>query len=339
MTSSFHLAPEYGPVSAVLMALPYAGSDWDYVLDDVLDCYGRIVETLLEQDKNIQLLMLVKPDSRSKVWAASLALDEKSRARLTLIDSVGYDDTWTRDYGPLSSSSGGRRSYLTCIFNGWGGKYNCIQDNLAAGKLAPWLGSTVASYDLVVEGGALEVNGQGVLLANADCIVDAHRNGAKTRAELETELKKLFGLERIEWVNNINLTGDDTDGHIDTIARFVADDLIVACGRNPQHPDAEQLESLYSQLSLICERNHWQLVELPVPQVRSRVDQRLLPATYANFLICNRTLLLPVYGAKEDERATAMLRELLPQFQVVPVDCSALVEQHGSLHCATMQIA
>ncbi|WP_045825452.1 agmatine deiminase family protein [Teredinibacter turnerae] len=339
MISSFQLAPEYGPVSTVLMALPYAGSDWDYVLDDVLDCYGNIVESLLAQDKNIQLLMLVKPDSRSKGWAESLALDGESRARLTLIDSVGYDDTWTRDYGPLSSTCGGRASYLTCTFNGWGGKYNCIQDNLAAGKLAPWLGSTVTSYDLVVEGGALEVNGQGVLLANADCIVDDHRNGAKTRAELETELKKRFGLQRIEWVSNINLTGDDTDGHIDTIARFVADDMIVACGRNPQHPDAEQLESLYSQLSSICQRNHWQLVELPVPQVRSRVDQRLLPATYANFLICNRTLLLPVYGAEEDERATAILRELLPQFQVVPVDCSALVEQHGSLHCATMQIA
>lgn len=336
------LLPEYSAIHSILLALPYAGSDWDNNLQQALDCYHGMVKAFLHADKLVNVLLLVHPDSVSKAWTSKLELDESEALRLRAISDISYNDTWVRDYGPLTCMDevyGTETiSYKSFGFNGWGGKYSAVEDNSAALQLVRYGIAPQVKRPLILEGGALEINGQGVLLVNRDCIVDAARNPHMTELGIATVLHHELGAEDIEWIQNVSLSGDDTDGHIDTLARFISDERLVCSGRNAKHPDTDKLQTLYQQLQIICDARGWQLHELPTPIVYSAIDNRLLPATYANFLMCNQCVFFPVYGVPEDEEATALLEKLLPEKRIVPVRCEALLEQHGSLHCATMQI-
>ncbi|HNG61161.1 MAG TPA: agmatine deiminase family protein, partial [Cellvibrionaceae bacterium] len=218
-----------------------------------------------------------------------------------------------------------------------GGKYAAPDDNQVPTRLADWLGQIPKTSGVVCEGGGLETNGE-ILLVNQDCIVDEARNPGSTRQSMTEILREWLGVQAIEWLQNIQLTGDDTDGHIDTIARFVAPNTVVYSGTNPHHPDAQSLQRLDTQLKAIAQRRNWQLFALPTPHYTSRIDGRVLPATYANFLICNQHVFVPIYGLPEDDAALKVLTAACPAWEIIPVRCEALLEQHGSLHCATMQI-
>lgn len=337
------LLPEYSTVKSILLALPYAGSDWDNNLDQALLCYKAMVETFLEHSRSSSVLLMVHPDASYEQWVKSLDVSDSERQRLNIITDIEYDDTWVRDYGPLTLreriSKQPSISYKSFCFNGWGGKYMAAHDNAVSTQLVRYGVDPHIKRDLVLEGGALEINGQGVLLVNRDCVVDSQRNPKMTQDMVAIALDNELGLDDIEWIQDIGLTGDDTDGHIDTLARFVADDVLVCCGRNPAHHDNDSLDRLNNQLEIICERRGWQLNTLPVPVVKSLIDGRLLPATYANFLICNECIFVPVYGVPEDDDALQILSRLAPDKSVIGVRCEALLEQHGSLHCATMQIS
>jgi len=336
------LLPEYSTVKTILLALPYAGSDWDSNLAQALSCYREMVESFLKHDGTVNVLLIVHPDVNYKLWLNDLSLSKTERTRLNVITDIEYDDTWVRDYGPLTLreriSKQPAISYKSFGFNGWGGKYLAVHDNAVPTQLVRYGVDPHIKRSLVLEGGALEINGQGVLLVNEDCVVDIKRNAGMTKEMIAIALNNELGLEDIEWIHDISLTGDDTDGHIDTLARFIADDRIVCCGRNRTHHDAENLERLNQQLEVICDRRKWELLKLPVPVVTSDVDGRLLPATYANFLMCNDCVFVPVYGQPEDGEAITTLERALPDLSIVAVRCEALLEQHGSLHCATMQI-
>jgi len=324
------------------MALPYGDSDWAGNLKEALDCYAAMVRAFLYHDADIQILLLTVPGIELDAWLRQLELSPSALSRLTIITTIPYNDTWVRDYGPLSlreSDDSGRVSYCAFQFNGWGNKYASDQDNAVVCALEPVNVPIKNHFDWVLEGGALEVNGQGVLLANQKCILDKARNPGFDLRLLEEKLLASLGLEKIVWLKDIQLSGDDTDGHIDTLARFIEDDCVICCGQNPMHSDAQALAFLVEQMTAICQENHWTLHTLPVPTVYSRLDGRLLPATYANFLHCNRHVFLPVYGVEEDEQALSTLQKLLPKKTIVPIRCEALLEQHGSLHCATMQLA
>jgi len=335
------LYPEFLPMRAVLMALPYTGSAWQETLVAVLKCYRDMLEAVLINDDAVELWLICHDSEEHKHWLGQLSLSLEQRARLRIVTHIPYDDTWIRDYGPLTLTDNGDYksfNYKSFVFNGWGQKYRAEKDDAVAVMLGDLIGSEVSKRPFVLEGGALEVNSECVLLANRNCVVDELRNPNMTLAEVEQRLSEELGVTRIEWVEDINLTGDDTDGHIDTIARFVADDIIVACGRDADHPDAAQLDSLNSQLEVICSNNGWQLFSLPAAEVYSQVDGRMLPATYANVLLCNNVAYVPIYGLEHDAQALAVIAAALPSYQAVPVRCEALLEQHGSLHCATMQV-
>ncbi|MCP5143713.1 MAG: agmatine deiminase family protein [Gammaproteobacteria bacterium] len=335
----FTLVPEYSPVRAVVLALPYRGGDWDASYNAAMRCYRGMVETLLREDAGVEVWLLAKAGADLIEWQSGLTLPAGAARRLLILTDIDYDDTWIRDYGPLTlAAANGDIEFKSFTFNGWGGKYLATNDNQVAAQLAPYLGQSVTELAYVLEGGALEVNTAGVLLVNADCVVDEQRNAKLDRAAMQDVLQAELGVSEVEWVADIALTGDDTDGHIDTIARFVADDIIVACDRNAAHHDAAALDALNTQLEAICRRRGWQLVRLPVPVVHSAVDGRLLPATYANFLLCNGILFVPIYDQPEDAAALRILKEALPMYRTVGIRCEALLEQHGSLHCATMQI-
>jgi len=343
------LLPEYSSITSLLLALPYKGSDWDAVIDEALECYRSMVTNFLQHDNSLIVQLLAKPGSDWASWLEKLCrtanLSNAERSRLVIITDIDYDDTWIRDYGPLSfiedenQQGASHYSYKSFNFNGWGQKYSSQADNQAALALVRYGIAPQLKSDFVIEGGGLEINGKGVLLVNRDCVVDDKRNAGLNDLAVSTMLYKTLGLHDIKWLHNIQLTGDDTDGHIDTIARFINDDTVVCCGRNRQHHDAEALEALNRQLEGICNEQQWTLHTVPMPIVRSKVDDRLLPATYANFLICNGHIYVPTYGAREDAEAISTMTAIAPNYTIVPIRCEALLEQHGSLHCATMQIA
>ncbi len=323
--------PEWAPVRAVVLAWPYPQSDWQANLDQANACYFAMLQTLSEVT---EVWVLLHSSIDPNWFSRECDLRGLPQHKLQVRRDIDYNDTWVRDYGPLSLGC----SYIALSFNGWGGKYQAVADNQVAERLQNLLGQPVTKHPFVGEGGALETNGK-TLLLNADCVVDERRNPSLTRDAVAETLMRLLGVQDIEWLSDVTLTGDDTDGHIDTIVRFAEADALVYAGRNEQHLDAAVLRRLHQQVMDIVARRNWRAFELPSPVICSAIDGRPLPATYANFLIVNQSVLVPVYGVPEDEVALEVLTAAFKSKQIVPVRCEALLEQHGSLHCATMQIA
>lgn len=326
-----HLLPEWAPARAVLLAWPYPDSDWGPSFAAVQACYVGMAVAL---SRAAPVWLMLHPTLSRPVIETALNAAGADLSRFWIWDNVPYDDTWVRDYGPLSLSNGG---HLALTFNGWGGKYEASRDNAIAQMLAERQRLELIKSNWVGEGGALETNGH-VLLLNGDCAIDECRNPGFERRAVEDTLRDLLGLQTLLWVDDVTLTGDDTDGHIDTLVRFVDEQVLVYAGRNSAHPDAKILDRLHIQVSKLAAQQGWRAFELPSPLVASQVDGRQLPATYANFLWLNGHLLVPVYGVAEDAAALELLGRLRPDVTLIPVRAEALLEQHGSLHCATMQI-
>lgn len=323
--------PEWSPVAAVVIVWPQPSGDWAANFNEVEACYWELLKALADCSP---VWLLRHPQMKNDEFIEQVnAID--AMHSIEVIDDIAYDDTWVRDFGPLSVEGG----LLSFTFNGWGGKYSADNDNGVARALASKKGLQLVEQSFVCEGGALEVNDTGILLANAECVVDQNRNPGLNREGVESALKNILGIKDVAWLEGICVTGDDTDGHVDTIARFAPGDRVVYSGRNADHHDSVVLESLHQQISELANKYQWQLYELPTPILNSAVDGRLLPATYANFLIVNGAVLVPVYDCEEDQAALAILQEAFPSHKLTPVKCSALAEQHGSLHCSTMQIA
>lgn len=333
------LKPEWAPVRAIVIAWPYEDSDWRDNYEQAEACYW---DMLLAFTTYSDVWVLLHSSIDKPYWLERFEQAKEAaigcsarRCAVAVIDEIDYDDTWVRDYGPLSTQAG----YLSFRFNGWGGKYPAELDTLVGKSLEPWLGSSVIESELFFEGGALEINDDRVLLANQDCVIDAHRNPDLNQSGVEAALKSALGVRSFAWLKGIQLSGDDTDGHIDTIARFASNNHVVYSGPNASHPDAAALDSLSVQIAQLAEEHGWALSELPTPVVHSQIERgQLLPATYANFLLCNDVVFVPVYGVAEDKRALEVLADCFVSKKLVPVRCEALLEQHGSLHCATMQI-
>lgn len=331
MKKTGRFLPEWAPVRAILLAWPYPRGDWEGNYEQVAACYWGILEALSAE---VEVWLLLHHSLDAKAFQLEMQQRLTKEATVQLITDAVYDDTWIRDYGPLSTGTG----YIAFTFNGWGGKYPAPNDNRIAEFLAPRMGGQFKKYEFVCEGGGLETNGE-ILLLNADCIVDEARNPGWDRGRIEAYFAEILGHNRFAWVENICLSGDDTDGHIDTIARFADAGTLIYAGPNPQHPDAASLDHLHHQIQNLAKLNGWRTFALPSPQYRSLIDGRLLPCTYANFLIANHVVFAPVYGLAEDAEALLVLENAFPQHKVVAVRCEALLEQHGSLHCATMQLA
>jgi agmatine deiminase len=330
MTAAGQFLPEWAPVQSVLLAWPYPHGDWQVNYPGIVECYWGILQALSAE---VAVGLLLHPSLDREAFDEDMQHRPVNRTNIT-VRVTPYDDTWIRDYGPLTTSAG----YISYTFNGWGGKYSAVNDNTVPVGLADYLAAPVIKYDFVCEGGGLETDGE-TLLLNANCIVDDNRNPGWDRSAIENYFRQTLGLEKFAWLEDICLTGDDTDGHIDTIARFAAPGRVVYAGPNRDHVDADVLEQLHQQLVLLAQTNGWQIMALPSPMYRSLIDERFLPCTYANFLIVNDCVFAPVYGLREDAQALAVLGEAFPNRRVIPVRCEALLEQHGSLHCATMQIA
>lgn len=327
---------EWEAQDGVQLTWPHAQSDWAPLLDEVVPNFMAIAREILARE----ICVVVCRDSAlTRHQLGSLA--QHPNLRLVEINS---NDTWARDHAPLSVFENGEPHLLDFTFNGWGMKFAANLDNLITRKLfEQGLFAERVVYrnmlNLVLEGGSVESDGTGTLLTTEACLRSPNRNEYLSQEALERCLRQACGVERILWLKHGGLVGDDTDSHIDTLARFCAPDTIAYVRCQDQSDEHYQelalMEAELQELRTVANRPY-NLVPLPLPRALYDGHERL-PATYANFLFLNGALLLPLYGVPEDGAALEILRGLYPQREVVGVDCRQLIRQHGSLHCVTMQ--
>jgi agmatine/peptidylarginine deiminase len=252
-----------------------------------------------------------------------------------------YDDTWLRDSGPISLREGPGFRLLDFRFTGWGGKFDASQDDLLVERLHEagiFLNSARQSVDFALEGGAIETDGAGTLLSTWQCLHERHPE--VSREELTAKLAGWLQQDRVLWLDHGYLEGDDTDAHIDTLARFASPDAIVfqSCD-DPGDSHYAELQAMANELAALTPRDGQPYRLFPLPWAQPIIDEgRRLAASYANFLIVNGAVLIPAYGDAADASAQAMLAEAFPDRQIVPVPCRSLIWQNGSLHCITMQL-
>ncbi|HEY0137315.1 MAG TPA: agmatine deiminase family protein, partial [Nannocystis sp.] len=259
------------------------------------------------------------------------------------LHAVPTQDTWARDHGPITILRRDLPLLLDFGFNGWGGKFAADQDDQISRRLHA-LGAfdhaPIARIDLVLEGGSIETDGAGTLLTTRQCLLSATRSGL-SEAEITAQLTALFGLERVLWLGHGHLEGDDTDGHIDTLARFTDAATIAYQGcDDPADPHFAGLQAMAGELAALRTLGGapYRLVPLPWPRARFSAEGERLPASYANFLIINDAVLVPTYDDPADAQALAALAACFPGREVVGIDCLPVIEQYGSLHCLTMQL-
>lgn len=342
MTPEVTFIPEWARQDLVLISWPNKEMDWAARLPEIEACYRGIAEAILEWE---DLLILAQDTDHVR----QLLGDAPRKHKLYLLE-MECNDTWCRDYAPLSlqlrEEDGSVRPLLVDFtFNGWGMKFASDRDNLVtrALYLSRAFSADIAyvnALSLVFEGGGIESDGQGTLLTTESVLVEPNRNAGIDDEVLRTHLTEILGGKRLLALGNGELEGDDTDGHIDTLARFLSPDTIAYVGCQDErdthyHPLKRMREELEALRTL--EDKPYQLVELPLPPAIYDEEGERLPATYANFLFVNGALLVPTYGVPTDEVALERLRQAVPDRTIVGVDSRALIYQHGSLHCATMQ--
>lgn len=336
--TDYFLPPEWAPQSAVLIAWPASGGDFAPWLTDVERNYCDVARAISCR----QTVIIACHDAAHQRHIESLLREQTDMARIVLVQ-IPYNDCWVRDTAPITVLKDSRALLLDFQFNGWGGKHDCTLDAQLAHNLIQQgiFGNTDAlKIPMVLEGGSIEVDGQGSLLTSKRCLLNVNRNPSMTRGQIESELMQRFGVQRILWLDFGHVAGDDTDSHIDTLARFCSPEIIAytACD-DPEDPHYPELDLMRGQLAdfATADGRPYQLVPLPMPKAIYDAEGQRLPAGYANFLIINGAVLVPVYNDPADATALERLAACFPERDIVPIDCRPLIHQYGSLHCATMQ--
>jgi len=332
MNQKIRFPAEWEKQSFLQFTFPHPESDWVYLMDEVTACFVEIIETAARfQD------VLVVSDNVERVKSFF-----KSTQNIYFVQ-IESNDTWARDHGGITVVENEKAVIHDYVFNGWGNKFDAGLDNQITKKLYDkgiFEHCSIKTFGLVLEGGSLESDGKGTILTTSECLLSKNRNEHLSKFQIEQLLKENFGAERILWLNHGYLAGDDTDSHIDTLARFCDEQTITYVGcEDPEDEHYEALLQMKKELQQFTdfEGNPYQLIEVPLPDACFDTDGNRLPATYANFTITNGAVLVPVYGVTQDERALEILQSCFSERKVIGVNCSVLIEQHGSLHCVTMQ--
>jgi len=327
---------EWEPQSGAQLTWPHEDTDWRDVLDEVIPCFAAIAREIAARERLIVACRDVETVRRQ--------LGETSSPPNVRLFEVPSNDTWARDHGPINVLENGQPRLLDFTFNGWGMKFAAGLDNQITRALhrqdafRPGVALCNCQH-LVLEGGSVESDGAGTILTTEACLLSPNRNDHCAKAELEAFFGQALGARRFLWLSSGYLAGDDTDSHVDTLARL-CDARTIAYVRcdDPADEHFEALRRMETELRAFrtLDGRPYDLVPLPMAEPVFDGGQRL-PATYANFLIVNGAVLMPTYGSRRDGEAAAQLRRVFPDREVVGVPCLPLVKQHGSLHCVTMQ--
>lgn len=330
-----YLPAEWALQSGVQLTWPHAQTDWAYLLDEVQRCFTNIAREIALREK--LLIVTPEPENVKKQISATVNMDNVRFA------ACATNDTWARDHGAITLLDTEGATLLDFTFNGWGLKFAADKDNQITRRLAAsgiLHGRYANRQGFVLEGGSIESDGMGTLLTTSECLLSPNRNSQMNRQDIDEYLCSTFHLQRVLWLDHGYLAGDDTDSHVDTLARFCSPDTIayVQCAdSNDEHYEALSLMEKQLQTFRTLKGAPYRLLPLPMPDAIVADGERL-PATYANFLILNHAVLYPTYGQPaNDARAREVLQAAFPKHDIVGIDCQVLIRQHGSLHCVTMQ--
>lgn len=280
------------------------------------------------------------------VWDATMEAEVRSvlTQHDALNDRVEFHhhpayEPWCRDHGPVFVVNTSQRAVLNWGYNAWGEKYPPYDlDNAVPEHIASVRGLPCFTPDMILEGGSIEVNGQGTLITTESCLLNPNRNPALDRAAIEQRLSDYLGVRKVLWLGK-GIAGDDTDGHVDDLTRFVdAQTVVTAVEPDSQHPNHPPLQVNLQRLQAMCTQDgdSLRVIELPMPKPVLDQGERL-PASYANFYIGNRTVLMPAFGQSRDADAQAILQQCFPSRRVLPLDSTDLIRGLGSFHCLTQQ--
>jgi len=344
-TNNYILPAEWEPQSAIQLTWPHAETDWAYMLNDITATYVEMAREIADHER----LIVAAPHIAEVKSLLDSVLPAASAANITY-PACPTNDTWARDHGfltliPTDEESGHAPLLLDFCFNGWGCKFAADKDNAINRSLYDShvvTGTYESHLDFVLEGGSIESDGRGTVFTTSQCLLAPHRNQPLNQAQIEQQLIARLHAKRIVWLDHGNLIGDDTDGHIDTIVRVAPDNTLLYIGN--VSPDDEQYDdfcALEQQLRslLTASGKPYRLLSLPMPDAIFDDDGSRLPATYANFLVTNEKVLVPVYGQKaNDEAAISTIASAFPSRKMVAIDSRPIIRQHGSIHCCTMQL-
>ena len=334
-----YLPAEWARQSGVQLTWPHEGPDWAPILKEVTECYIHMALEIALRER----LVIVTPEPERVQRLLQERLPQRALKNVSLCEAP-TNDTWARDHGFITLQTSMGHLLLDFQFNGWGEKFPAELDNQICRRMMEQgvlNGQYEDHLDFVLEGGSIESDGKGTILTTSQCLLAPHRNQPLSQAEIEERLKRYLRAERVLWLDYGYLAGDDTDSHIDTLARFCPNDTIiyVSCA-DARDEHYEELRKMEEQLKTFrtLDGRLYRLIPLPMAAPVFDADGQRLPATYANFLVINGAVLMPTYRNPElDEQAKAQLQQAFPKHEIVPIDCRVLIEQHGSLHCCTMQ--
>ena len=340
---SRRLPAEWEEQSFVQLTFPHAASDWKDDLELVIPVFVEIITQITRFE---EVLLVCHNKAETEKHFKNLDKTQLDRITFAEIDS---NDTWARDHGAITvfenDGENTEKIHLDFTFNGWGNKFEAGKDNKITQNLKNknYLKGKVGVVDFVLEGGSIESDGKGTILTTSECLLSKERNPSFSREEIEEKVKGYFGAKHILWLENGALEGDDTDAHIDTLARLCPENTICYVA-----PPADKTDSHYESLKKMEEElrhlkttdnSSYKLIPLPfAPAAYHEEDNRRLPATYANFLIVNKAVLVPTYqDEKLDDLALSQIQKAFPNREIIGINCLPIIRQHGSLHCLTMQ--
>ena len=333
----FRLPAEWEAQAGVIIAWPHAGTDWAPRLPEIDDAYVALASAIAR----FELVIVCVADASVRERAARRLADAGvPRDRVRFVDAE-YDDTWLRDSGPITLAAGSDFRLADFRFTGWGGKFEASRDDRLIQALIKkdlFRNAEHRRIDWALEGGAIEPDGKGTILTTWRCMHQRHPQ--MSREDMTRLLAESFGADRVLWLDHGYLEGDDTDAHIDTLARFAPGDAIVyqACN-DMADPHYGELARMAEELTALRTADGKPYTLYALPWARAIIDDgRRLAASYANYLVLNGGVVMPAYGDANDAAAAAVIAKAHPGREIVQVDARPLIWQNGSVHCLTMQV-
>ena len=324
---------EWEAQSFIQFTFPHPESDWAYMYNKVVICFVNIIEATA----NFQPVLVGCFDKKM----VQSYFKNTTTYPIYFIE-IASNDTWARDHAAITVLNNDQPLLLDFTFNGWGQKFEATLDNQITQNLktSVFKNLNIQLEDFVLEGGAIESDGAGTLLTTSECLLSKFRNPNMTKEQIDVYLKNTFGLKKILWLDHGYLAGDDTDSHIDTLARLCNENTIAYVKCNDEKDEHyEALQNMEAQLKTFTNSKNepYKLIPLPWPNACFDEDGERIPATYANFLIVNNGVLVPIYNVPQDQEALDIIQSIFPERKVIGLDCLPLIDQHGSLHCISMQ--